>query len=104
MSLIQAQPWELRLLHAAQEAFRSQARAQTLADSPALRAAYSCCESITYRHSRTFYLDGKHIPTPNCQRQNSFHPRPADHQSHRQTSHVAGRRVMAFRIQHRGQA
>jgi phytoene synthase len=62
MSLIQSQPWELRLLHAAQEAFRSQSRPEINPDRATLRAAYSCCESITYRHSRTFYMASSLLP------------------------------------------
>lgn len=62
MSMIQSQPWELRLLHAAQEAFRSQSRPEINPDRATLRAAYSCCESITYRHSRTFYMASSLLP------------------------------------------
>lgn len=62
MSLTKAQPWELRLLVAAQEAFQSQARPEINPDSATLRAAYTCCESITYRHSRTFYLASSLLP------------------------------------------
>lgn len=62
MSLIQSQPWELRLLRAAQEAFRSQARPEINPDSATLRAAYTCCEAMTYRHSRTFYLASSLLP------------------------------------------
>lgn len=62
MSLIQAQPWELRLLGAAQEAFRSQARPEINPHPATLRAAYHCCEAMTYRHSRTFYLASSLLP------------------------------------------
>jgi 15-cis-phytoene synthase len=62
MSLTQAQPWELRLLVAAQEAFRSQARPVINPHPAMLRAAYTCCEAITYRHSRTFYLASSLLP------------------------------------------
>lgn len=62
MSLIQAQPWELRLLGAAQEAFRSQARPVINPHPATLRAAYHCCEAMTYRHSRTFYLASSLLP------------------------------------------
>jgi 15-cis-phytoene synthase len=62
MSLTQAQPWELRLLVAAQEAFRSQARPVINPHPATLRAAYTCCEAITYRHSRTFYLASSLLP------------------------------------------
>jgi len=62
MSLIQAQPWELRLLGAAQEAFRSQARPEINPHPATLRAAYYCCEAMTYRHSRTFYLASSLLP------------------------------------------
>ncbi len=62
MSLIQSQPWEVRLLCAAQEAFRSQARPGINPDRATLRAAYHCCEAITYRHSRTFYMASSLLP------------------------------------------
>lgn len=62
MSLIQSQPWEIRLLHVAEEAFRSQARGETQPDSTSLRAAYRCCEAMTYEHSRTFYLASSLLP------------------------------------------
>lgn len=62
MSLIQSQPWELRLLRAAEEAFRSQSRPGINPDQATLRAAYACCESMTYRHSRTFYMASSLLP------------------------------------------
>jgi phytoene synthase len=63
MSLIQSQPWEVRLLLAAQEAFDSHAHMERIhADNPALAAAYRQCEAITRHHSKTFYLASSLLP------------------------------------------
>jgi hypothetical protein len=57
MSLIHAQPWEMRLLFVAREALNSQAlHHHVQADKAVLDAAYRYCDAITYQHSRTFYL------------------------------------------------
>jgi phytoene synthase len=63
MTLIQSQPWEMRLLLTAQEAFNSQTLLQKVeADSGVLQAAYAYCEDITRFHSRTFYLASGLLP------------------------------------------
>jgi len=62
MSLIKSQPWEVRLLCAAQEAFRSQTRPGINPDRATLSSAYHCCEAMTYRHSRTFYMASSLLP------------------------------------------
>ncbi|MCU0512107.1 MAG: phytoene/squalene synthase family protein [Anaerolineae bacterium] len=63
MSLIQSQPWEVRLLLAAQEAFNSQTRKEKVkADSQVLLSAYGQCEAITRQHSRTFFMASSLLP------------------------------------------
>lgn len=63
MSLIQSQPWELRLLSAAHEAFNSaHLSAYIQADKDELNAAYAICDTITYDNSRTFYMASGLLP------------------------------------------
>jgi len=63
MSLIQSQPWEMRLLTAAREALNSQhLLTQVQADSKVLNAAYDLCARITYENSRTFFLASGLLP------------------------------------------
>lgn len=63
MSLIQSQPWEMRLLIAAREALNSQhLLTQVQADSEILDAAYHLCDKITYDNSRTFFLASNLLP------------------------------------------
>jgi len=63
MTLLQAQPWEIRLLVEAREAFNSQRLLVSLqADSSELAAAYRHCEAITAQHSRTFYMASTLLP------------------------------------------
>lgn len=63
MSLIQTQPWEVRLLLAAEEAFHSHTGGiKVKADSSALAAAYRQCALITRQHSRTFYMASALLP------------------------------------------
>jgi len=64
MSLLQVQPWEIRLLNAAQEAFNSQAMSQRVTENnhEALEAAYAHCDALTAQHSRTFYVASGLLP------------------------------------------
>lgn len=63
MSLLQSQPWELRLIATAQEAFNSQKLIEaTHADSNVLDKAYDYCKSITAEHSRTFFMASSLLP------------------------------------------
>jgi 15-cis-phytoene synthase len=63
MSLIQSQPWEVRLLLAAQEAFNSQSHLGLIkADHKLLSAAYAHCALLTRRHSRTFFMASGLLP------------------------------------------
>lgn len=63
MSLIQTQPWEVRLLLAAEEAFHSHTGSiKVKADSSALADAYRHCDAITRCHSRTFYMASALLP------------------------------------------
>lgn len=63
MSLIQTQPWEVRLLLAAEEAFNSQAHRHVIhADRTVLDAAYAYCEEVTRLHSRTFFVASGLLP------------------------------------------
>lgn len=63
MTLIQAQPWEVRLLLAAQEAFHSQ-KPQAMVGPCAqeLNDAYQACKAITRQHSRTFFVASGLLP------------------------------------------
>jgi 15-cis-phytoene synthase len=62
MSLLQ-QPWEVRLLTAAQEALDSQSmQGRVETNSRDLREAYRVCEVMTRRHSKTFYLASALLP------------------------------------------
>lgn len=64
MSLIHAQPWEMRLLLVAREALNSQALHHIVhADKAVLDAAYRHCDTITYEHSRTFYMASSLLPS-----------------------------------------
>jgi len=64
MSIIQSQPWEIRLLVAAQEALNSQSLGfdSTETDDGMLNAAYRYCEDITRYHSRTFFVASGLLP------------------------------------------
>lgn len=63
MSLLQSQPWEVRLLLAAQEALKTQAAIDHFAaDDASLDAAYRECEHITRAHSRTFFVASGLLP------------------------------------------
>ncbi|MGJ3237840.1 MAG: phytoene/squalene synthase family protein [Anaerolineae bacterium] len=63
MSLIQSQPWEVRLLITAREALDSQhLLTQVQADSKVVDAAYARCDEITYQNSRTFYMASSLLP------------------------------------------
>lgn len=63
MSLLQTQPWEVRLLLAAQEAFDSHPHSERVrTDRVLLDAAYKHCEEMTYEHSRTFYMASALLP------------------------------------------
>ena len=63
MSLLQSQPWELRLLATAQEAFNSQKLIKsTQADTNVLDKAYDYCSAITAEHSRTFFMASALLP------------------------------------------
>lgn len=63
MSLLQSQPWEMRLLTSAQEAFTSQRlQVRVDADRNVLDAAYLHCEDVTREHSRTFYVASGLLP------------------------------------------
>ncbi|MCA9882038.1 MAG: phytoene/squalene synthase family protein [Anaerolineae bacterium] len=63
MSLLQPPSWELRLLMAANEALNSQKLTlHHAADSLELNAAYTYCELLTRRYSRTFYLASALLP------------------------------------------
>lgn len=63
MSLIQSQPWEVRLLLAAREAFNTQHLLTNVqADSSVLKVAYNKCDEITYENSRTFFLASALLP------------------------------------------
>ena len=64
MSLLQIQPWEARLLNAAQEALNSQTVSHRLTESnqQALEAAYAYCDALTQQHSRTFYVASGLLP------------------------------------------
>jgi 15-cis-phytoene synthase len=62
MSLIQTQPWEVRLLSVAQEAFNSPISDSLHTDSVALELAYQECEALTRQHSKTFYVASGLLP------------------------------------------
>lgn len=63
MSLVHSQPWEMRLLLAAQEAFNSQTIVLSMpTDRSILDAAYQYCEEVTRFHSRTFYMASSLLP------------------------------------------
>ncbi|MGB1286213.1 MAG: phytoene/squalene synthase family protein [Aggregatilineales bacterium] len=64
MSIIQqSHPWELRLLHAAEEAFNSQVLNWSFeADSNSLHHAYQHCKDMTRQHSRTFFMASALLP------------------------------------------
>ena len=64
MSLLQSQPWEVRLLVAATEALDSQKlHVQHATDQDVLDAAYHYCEQMTREHSRTFYVASALLPS-----------------------------------------
>ncbi|QPC81404.1 phytoene/squalene synthase family protein [Phototrophicus methaneseepsis] len=57
MSLLQSQPWEVRLLRAATEALDSQKLHITHpTDQSVMATAYDYCEQMTRVHSRTFFV------------------------------------------------
>lgn len=63
MSIIQSQPWEMRLLVSAREALQSQYLINHVqADSKALNRAYDKCDEITYENSRTFFMASSLLP------------------------------------------
>lgn len=63
MSIIQSQPWEMRLLVSAREALQSQYLINHVqADSKALDRAYDKCDEITYENSRTFFMASSLLP------------------------------------------
>jgi 15-cis-phytoene synthase len=63
MTIAQSQPWEIRLLSAAQEALISPLRRGEMNhDEHVLDSAYRSCEQITYDHSRTFYMASALLP------------------------------------------
>ncbi|MEM9950981.1 MAG: squalene/phytoene synthase family protein [Chloroflexota bacterium] len=63
MTVIQSQPWEVRLLHAAREAFNTQHLLQQIqADGQVLDAAYKKCDEITEENSRTFFMASSLLP------------------------------------------
>lgn len=63
MSLIQIQPWEVRLLNVATEAFNTPASSARLhTDAKVLARAYDVCEQITRQHSKTFFIASGLLP------------------------------------------
>jgi len=62
MSLVH-NPWEVRLLGVAEEAFNSHALTKTTTqDDDALRLAYHHCEGVTRQFSKTFYVASSLLP------------------------------------------
>lgn len=63
MSLIQARPWEIQLLHTAQEALQTQRRRYDVqANREQLASAYRVCAKITHDNSRTFFMASSLLP------------------------------------------
>lgn len=63
MTLLHVQPWEVRLLAWAEEAFHSHTHnALIKTDSHTLAKAYHYCAHITRQHSRTFYMASALLP------------------------------------------
>ncbi len=63
MTLLHSQPWELRLLAWAEEAFNSHIHGNLIKeDTQTLDEAYRYCARITRNHSRTFFMASALLP------------------------------------------